>query len=154
MHRLFDRSAAEDVTSTVFLQAIEHFSSFQGSDQGFRNWVYKIATNVINLHLRNAARTKTLLETDTDVISHPYDDGDRLVDNRAGALADVKRAILTLKPEYQAIIALRFFETMDFDDIAEILSSSPATVRSQLSRALTRLRKEMGIVADRSRPGG
>ena len=58
-------------------------------------------------------------------------------------LALLKQAMLALKPRYQTIITLRFFENMKLIEIAEVLGSSPGTVRSQLSRALAKLRKQL-----------
>ena len=36
-HRLFDRAAAEDVTSEVFLKMVENFHCFKGTEAQFRN---------------------------------------------------------------------------------------------------------------------
>ena len=55
----------------------------------------------------------------------------------------LRQAIGKLQPREQAVITLRFFEDLDAARIAEILGGSPATVRSQLSRALTQLRRHM-----------
>jgi len=48
--------------------------------------------------------------------------------------------MLALKPRYQTIIALRFFENLKLTEIAEVLGSSPGTVRSQMARAIAKLR--------------
>ena len=56
VHRLFERTAAEDVTSEVFLRVVEKFEYFNGSEKQFRNWLYTIATNAVNNHLRKSAR--------------------------------------------------------------------------------------------------
>jgi RNA polymerase sigma-70 factor (ECF subfamily) len=48
VHRLFERQAAEDVTSDVFLKAVENIHRFKGNEKQFRNWLYRIATNAIN----------------------------------------------------------------------------------------------------------
>jgi RNA polymerase sigma factor (sigma-70 family) len=48
-----------------------------------------------------------------------------------------------LKPRYQAVVTLRFFENMKLTEIAEVLGASPGTVRSQLARALGKLRKTL-----------
>jgi len=53
----------------------------------------------------------------------------------------LKQAVLALQPKYQTVITLRFFEKMKLIEIAEVLDQNPATIRSQLSRALKRLRK-------------
>ncbi|MHC4744503.1 MAG: RNA polymerase sigma factor, partial [Planctomycetota bacterium] len=56
VHRLFERALAEDATSQVFLKAVEHFGRFKGDAGQFRGWLYRIAGNVANEHLRKAAR--------------------------------------------------------------------------------------------------
>jgi RNA polymerase sigma factor (sigma-70 family) len=55
----------------------------------------------------------------------------------------LREAVFVLKPQYQTIIALRFFENLKLTEIAEVLGSSPGTVRSQLARALAKLRKKL-----------
>jgi RNA polymerase sigma-70 factor (ECF subfamily) len=54
---------------------------------------------------------------------------------------------LSLKPKYQAVIALRYFENMKLIEIAEVLDQKPATTRSILSRALDKLRKKFKAAA-------
>ena len=56
----------------------------------------------------------------------------------------LQKAIFELKPKYKTIITLRFFENLKLTEIAEVLSSRPGTVRSQLARALEKLRKKLG----------
>ena len=55
----------------------------------------------------------------------------------------LKQAVLGLKPKHQTVITLRFFEKMKLIEIAEVLGQNPATTRSQLSRALNNLRKNL-----------
>jgi len=63
----------------------------------------------------------------------------------------VKQALLTLKPKQQTVITLRFFEKLKLTEIAEILGQNPATTRSQLSRALSSLRKKLETSAGHGR---
>ena len=136
-HRLFERAVAEDVTSQVFLKVVEKFGAFTGDEQQFRNWLYKIATNAVNHHLRKTARWNNLLEgARKQTNSHDDDYG-----ASSERLAQLREAMLTLKPRYQTIITLRFFENLKLTEIAEVLDSSPGTVRSQMARALAKLRK-------------
>jgi len=138
VHRLFDRHLAEDMTSQVFLKVVEKFHSFEGSEKQFQNWLYKIATNAVNEHLRKSARRKTALK----IFREQLKNRNSTFENPT-KLAILKQAILTLKPRYQTIIALRFFENLKLTEIAEVLASSPGTVRSQLARALAKLRKKI-----------
>ncbi len=139
VHRLFERTAAEDVTSEVFLRVVEKLEYFSGSEKQFRNWLYKIATNSVNNHLRKSARRNNLLKITREQIAETADNCEQAIEK----MAFLKVAILALKPRYQTIITLRFFENLKLTEIAEVLGCNPGTVRSQLSRALTKLRKKM-----------
>jgi len=136
-HRLFERQAAEDVTSDVFLKVVENIHRFRGNEQQFRCWLYRIATNAVNNYLRKTARRNRLLKVACEQANS------RGADCRGSAdkLVLLREAVFSLKPRYQTIITLRFFEKLKLTEIAEVLASSPGTVRSQLARALAKLRK-------------
>jgi len=51
------------------------------------------------------------------------------------------RALAALAPKQRAVLVLRYWEDLPDDEIAATLNCSPGTVRSQASRALTRLRE-------------
>jgi len=145
VHRLFNRTDAEDVTSTVFLQVVKYLPRFRGDDPQLRGWLFRIATNTINTHLRRRRKHRRLLETAAQqaveqvVAPSPSDE-------LARQKALLKQAMLQLKARHQTVIALRFFEKMSSAEIAEILGGSPGTIRSQVSRALVQLRKKMRTV--------
>lgn len=145
--RLFNRHAAEDVTSTVFFRVMRTISTFEGNSNGFRNWLYRITTNAVNDHLKTAKRrgetiTNAAQEHGRGRAFATESDNELQKKNLA-----VKQAILSLKPKYQTVITLRFFEKMKLIEIAEILGQNPATIRSQLARALSKLRKELRTAA-------
>ncbi len=138
-HRLFNRAAAEDVTSEVFLKMVESFHRFRGTEAQFRNWLYRIATNAVNHHFRRMNRHNSQLRAAREQTNSG------VVDNEESSerLALLKEAMLSLKPRYQTIITLRFFENLKLTEIAEVLGSNPGTIRSQLARALAKLRKKI-----------
>ena len=137
-HRLFDRQTAEDTTSVVFLKAVENFGRFKGTEQQFRNWLFKIATNAINSHIRKTVRRNILLDR-----FRPNNDNRKIEEDNDSKLAILEQAMLSLKPKYQTIITLRFFENLKLTQIAEITGSSPGTVRSQMARALAQMRNKI-----------
>ena len=137
VHRLFERAKAEDVTSEVFLKVLENIHGFKGNEKQFRCWLYRIATNTVNNHFRKTVRRNRLLK-----FAHEHSnsqDADRVVPIEKLAL--LREAVFTLRPQYQTIITLRFFENMKLAEIAEVLGFSSGTVRSQLTRALAKLHK-------------
>ncbi len=137
VHRLFERQAAEDVTSDVFLKVVENIHRFKGNEKQFRNWLYRIATNAVNNYLRKTARRNRLLKVACEQADNPVADCVESADK----LVLLREAVFALKPRYQTIITLRFFENLKLTEIAEVVGSSPGTVRSQLARALAKLRK-------------
>ena len=148
VRRLFDRHSAEDVTSTVFTKVMHNLSAFDGNTTHFRHWLLRIATNAVNDHLRDARRRADVMQRVAgnrraeSVFVIPVDD------ELLGKKALLKQALLSLKPKYQTVITLRFFENMKLIDIAACLGKNPSTVRNWLSRATAKLRKKLGAAAN------
>ncbi len=145
MHRLFDRTTAEDITSEVFLRMTENFQTFDGNEKQFRNWLYRISTNAVNEHLRKTSRRSAILTWVRQWSNNASKPEEPPADESQHNLACIKKALLTLKPQLQAIVTMRFFENLKLEEIAEVVGTSAATVRSQLSRALSKLRKHISL---------
>jgi RNA polymerase sigma factor (sigma-70 family) len=71
-----------------------------------------------------------------DVPDTPTDGLADQVGERAALLA----ALRLLPPRQRAVIVLRYWEDLNDAEIAAALGCTPGTVRSQLSRALAKLR--------------
>ena len=142
VHRLFIKEVAEDVTSTVFLKVADGIRSFQGrSERDFRNWLYAIAANQSNAYIRKASRRKRLLAEAARLLTAAAANSDD--DSSESDWPTLYAAILQLKPEHQTIITLRFFENMDYEQIAKILNARKETVRVTVHRILGKLRKHL-----------
>ena len=142
VHRLFSKETAEDVTSTIFLEVARRIRHFNGrTEQDFRNWLYAIAANQANAYIRKSIRRKRLLAEAADLITAA----------RTGKTPEpdwpmLYAAILKLKPEHQTIITLRFFENMEYEQIAKILDTRKTTLRVTVHRILGKLQKYMETV--------
>ena len=146
LRRLFVRAVAEDVTSEVFLRVATHMRGFGGTtEEDFRRWLYRVATNEVNAHVRRTQRRKELLASAVrakairvvDAADQPGGEVDSL------DWPTLYEAILSLRPREQSIITLRFFEGMPHNQIARVLNQRPGAVRVALSRALQKLRKRL-----------
>jgi RNA polymerase sigma-70 factor, ECF subfamily len=152
VHRLFERHAAEDVTSEVFLKAAMHVHRFSGCEESqFRNWLFRIATNEVNNHLRKTNRRRILLRR---LGRGPDPNGEDHEPPDTQQIERVKTALLRLRPRHQAIITLRFFENLKPMEIAEVLGCSAATVRSCVARAIAQLRRHFKAAGVESPAGG
>ena len=143
VRRLFDRHSAEDVTSTTFFKVMNKLDSFDGRATDFRSWLFRIATNAVNDHLRSSKRRADVIEKaviNTKAKSvFTIDCDEELLEKKAL----LKQAMLSLKPKYQTVITLRFFENMKLTEIAACLGKKPSTVRSWLQRATVKLREKL-----------
>ena len=125
-------------------------SSFSGNSLDFRSWLYRIATNAVNDHLRTVQkRADAIRNIAMDRGRDRSLDAESDVEFQEKALS-VKQALLTLKPTYQTVITLRYFEKLKLTEIAEIMGQNQATTRSQLSRALKMLRKKVDASAGKN----
>jgi RNA polymerase sigma-70 factor (ECF subfamily) len=145
--RLFNRHDAEEVTSTVFFSVMRTIGTFDGNSDGFRSWIYRIATNAVNDHLKTAKKRAEAIRKAAWDHDHRHAFAGESDEELQRKNLAVKQAVLSLKPKYQTVITLRFFEKMRLIEIAEIRGKNPATIRTQLARALSMLRKELGADA-------
>jgi len=139
VHRLYSNSAAEDITSGVFLTVAAAIRQFKGcTEQDFRAWIFTIAANQANAYIRKTSRRRRLMENVVAMrkASQPQESTWSQMD-----WPTLYTAILQLKPEHQTVLTLRFFENMDFDEIGRVMDAKPATIRVTLHRVLRKLRE-------------
>ncbi len=149
IHRLFDREAAEDVTSTVFLEVARQVRSFTGqTEQDFANWLYAIATNQVNAYIRRVLRHRQLLgqAVQTQQI-RLCTDRDEQVERRLD-WPRLHEAIAGLSPREQAVITLRSFEDLPYERIATVVGVSIWNARTIHHRALNKLRAILSETAE------
>jgi RNA polymerase sigma-70 factor (ECF subfamily) len=122
---------------------MHNLSSFSGKATYFRSWLLRIATNAVNDHLRDSKRRADVMQrvvrnTQAESV-YAIGTEDELIEKKA----HLKKALLSLKPKYQDVIALHFFEKMKLTEIAACLDKSPSTIRTWLARATAKLRKKL-----------
>jgi RNA polymerase sigma-70 factor (ECF subfamily) len=147
VHRLFNKTTAEDVTSSVFLTVARTMGQFKGeTEQDFRSWIYTIAANQANAHIRKSLRRKRLLENVVVRWRQDEEEADAATGHDTALWSHLDwptlyAALQELKPEHQTILTLRFFEDMDYEEIGRVVAARPATIRVTLHRALRRLQE-------------
>jgi len=141
--RIGDRTQAEDIVSEVYLDVARQIHRFRGTtEQDFRNWLFAIAANKANSFLRRYLRRTHLLQCSADRLARPIPDCPGTYPGLDWPV--LHQAILELRPVHQTIVALRFFEDMDFESIGRIVGMRPNAVRVALHRILKRLRRRLG----------
>jgi RNA polymerase sigma-70 factor (ECF subfamily) len=136
-----DRSLAEELTAQAFEKAFRKRSLFRPGRGDLRGWLFSIARNSAVDELRRGGR-ETALELIAESAAPGYVDpasDDRLV---------VAAAMRSLQSRDRELIALKFFAGLDNPQIARVLGISGSNAGTQLHRAITRLREQIGDVHD------
>lgn len=131
-----NRKDAEDVLQEAFTDAFGNLQTFNFSST-FGAWLKKI---VINKSLNQLRKGKMVL-IDTDEGSLEAIPEEEMIDETHIHLqvAKIKRAMQDLNMGQRTVLTLYLFEGYDHEEISEILSVPPATVRSQYMRAKQKL---------------
>ncbi len=130
----FNRTIAEDLTSEVFLKALDHFDSFDQA-RSFQSWIFTIAHNHLVNHYRVAGRETELLadqyitHVDTQKVELNYE------------LEQVLKTIYTMEKSDRDILLMRFVDDLSNSDIADLLGKEEGAIRTKISRTLAKLRE-------------
>ena len=131
-----ERAAAADVSQEVFMKLLTRITQFEGR-ASFATWLYRMTVNAAVDHQRAGRRATALPDDVVDLRRHDHDY------ERAERRRRVERAVQALPARLRAPLVLRHIEGLSYNEIAAVLDLSAGTVASRLSRALTRLSREL-----------
>lgn len=129
----FNRDIAEDLTSEVFLKALDKFDSFE-ADKSFQAWIFAIAHNHLVNYYRVANREVELLENQLSRSSEL----ERIELNHE--IEKIFKAINEMDDSDRDILFLRFVDQLSNTEIAELLGKEEGAIRTKMSRSLSKLR--------------
>lgn len=124
---------AEDATQETFLRAFRAFPAFD-DERPLVPWLMKIAVNVC-LNMLGSRREGDIFDEE---LALGKGHGGRVVEGKvqAGERRErIEREILRLAPRYRAVIELRHFQEMSYQDMASALKRPLSDIKSDLFRA-------------------
>jgi len=145
------RSAADvsDLSQETFLRAYAHIDTFNPQLGRFSTWIYQIARNVVRTHLGKSQRrpqTQELPEEQTleNSLPDPSIDADPAGGVlRAEAERELREALAELPERTRTVLALRYFDNMEYHTIASTLGLSLGNVKTLIHRGKIALAKKM-----------
>jgi len=125
---------AHDVTSDVFVQVYRSLSKFK-RDSRFATWLYRIAVNRA-VDSARSAQTRKWFPFDDAVrqIRDPKSGPEEVADQKAQS--DSVQFVLSKVPvQHRDVLALRYYQDLSIEEIAEVLGCSVAAAKVRLHRA-------------------
>ena len=135
-----DAQIAEDAAQETFIQAWTHLSSYRPQTP-LRNWLYRIALNAATDMLR---KEKRILPGSLEDL--PLTDGqpgpETLVSQQE-RIALVQKAVISLPEASRAVLILREYEGLSYQEISSTLDIPVGTVMSRLNYARKLLKDKL-----------
>jgi RNA polymerase sigma-70 factor (ECF subfamily) len=148
LHRVGNLAEAQDLTAQTFFKALRGLWRFRWSRGSFSAWIYRIATNEVNSHLRRRRPMSPveMLESSPQSIQSPLVQETLSADlqlSRNERFQRLSRGLHRLKPEDQTMVVLRYVEEKPYREIAAILRKRVGAVTMATRRALEKLKQEI-----------
>jgi len=136
--RIENENDAEDITIQAFSKAFDKIHTFD-ENYTFKTWLITISKNIhIDLIRKEKHKpSQSISKDDEDTFHQILDESpsveDKLIteQNLAKLLRDIKK----LKPHYQEVINLRYFQELSYKDISKELNEPINNVKVKLLRA-------------------
>lgn len=139
---------AEEIVSSVFLEAWRQRDRVETRDGTIRPWLIGVTLNQIRRHWRQTERSRKAslrLVADQD---HQHDHAEEVARclDAEKQMARILTELDELPIDQREVLELWVWEELSYEDIAVSLGIPIGTVRSRLHRARERLRRDRGTV--------
>jgi RNA polymerase sigma factor (sigma-70 family) len=139
-----DAAEAEDAAQEGFVKAFYAMNRFRPGAP-FRPWILQIVANEARNRRRSAGRrTGLVMRSAADAPSGEAAPSPEAATLSAEEREELLAAVNELREEDRLVIACRYFLELTEEETAATLGWRRGTVKSRLSRALGRLRTQMG----------
>jgi len=138
LKRVRNEHDAEDISIETFAKAFDKIDSFD-SNYTFSTWLIAISKNIQidRTRKKNASIYSNTTDTSNEhvrkIADHAPTPEDKLIKEQN--LKQLLQYIKLLKPHYQDVINLRYFQEMSYNEIAENLEEPLNNVKVRLLRA-------------------
>jgi RNA polymerase sigma-70 factor (ECF subfamily) len=154
LRRMTDsQEQAEDLFQETFKRVHEKAHTLRG--EGFKSWVFTIATNVAIDALRRRKRVRVVsLNRNSGCADGNCDEFGAVAvasdcrDPSAEAIVaeqkkQVRQAVEELPGKQRATLVLAYYQQLSYPEVAEVMGCSTGTVKVQMSRALRTLAQRL-----------
>ena len=126
-----ERREAEDLAQEAFIRAYERIGTFD-VERPFGPWMRRVAANVCLNHLSAQKPEEAEFDDEREVVNAPSKEASREVQEEA---EQIRMALASLPSHYRAVIELRHYQELSYDEIAAAMKIPLSDVKSHLFRA-------------------
>lgn len=131
---------AKEICQEAVIRVFKYLRSFKRG-KSFKNWVYKTLINCACDDLKKRSRREQLIENQKrGRITSSHNPEEEFLDS------EIKEKILTfmqaLSPREKAVFLLRDIDGLSIRETAEILRGSSVSIRTHLSRARQKIKRQ------------
>lgn len=138
MRLLGNAVLAEDCVSETFSRLLQSLAAGKGPREYIRAYLYRIAHNWITDQYRRGRPTEELNETVPSESDALEEAADQNIQH-----AQLRQAIRKLTPDQQQVIALKFWQDCENEEIARTLGKPVGAIKSLQHRALNTLQRHL-----------
>jgi RNA polymerase sigma-70 factor (ECF subfamily) len=134
------QAESEELVQETLLAALDAFPQYR-AEGSVRAWLFGIARRICGRHTEMRARRESRLRLVHD--TKPRPDASELAAERERA-ERARAALAKLKPSEREAVVLRFEAGLSFKELSIACGVDEAAARKRVSRALAKLRAELG----------
>ena len=150
-----DHHDAEDISQEVFIKVFRFIKNFR-QDAKLSSWIYQVTVNTcIDAQRKKKAKPQVLMESSQmESIHHTASQKSTSLSEPerkafSGLLQErIRQMLHNVSPRERSVFVLRYYNDLKIGEIAEILNVSVNTIKSLLSRAKKKLKKEFSLYRD------
>jgi len=134
-----DGHEAEDIMQMAFIRAYQSRSKFNGDDNAFKRWLYRITINLcVDVHRKK--RSYLSLE---QLKEKGFEHGNQSSHSKMEAKDIVWQMMDCLDNKHRSVVVLRYLHEMPYEEISETLGIPLGTVKSRLNTAMRMMRRKL-----------
>lgn len=139
LHRVGEKQTSADITSQVFLKALQKLNQFQFRGVPFSSWLFRIAVNECNDFFRKTKRQRMVVLEESDA-ENLYEE---MFGTEVMTELKAKLPLILEKLDQNELqfIELRFMEGRPFKEIADIIGISENYAKVRTYRVLDKMKK-------------
>ena len=126
-----DRMLSEDLTQDVFYKLIKYRDSYNNGS--FLSWLFTIARNSLKTHYTRNHKS----HEDIEVLAYKaVEEEHEVMENNA----QLQHALNQLDPSDRELVILNRFKEIKYEDLAEMMGSTPGAIKTKVCRILKKLK--------------